>query len=142
MKLWFDKDARKRGFKPGDKVLVFLLIPGRPLHARYFGPYGIESNLSDVNYVVTTPGRRKEKRVCHFDMLKEYFDRCDQTSIKSVSTLDNVETLETCTENTISVESSEKDFIQSVRLKNFEIVDNLDAKLRHLVSNQRKSQQL
>ena len=55
MKSWYDKDARNRVFKPGDKVLVFLPIPGHPLQARYFGPY----ELSDVNYVVKTPGRRK-----------------------------------------------------------------------------------
>ena len=138
MKRWYDKDARNRVFKPGDKVLVFLPIPGHPLQARYFGPYEIESKLSDVNYVVKTPGRRKEKRVCHINMLKEYFDRCDQTSVKSVSTLANVETLENCTENEISVESSEKDFNQSVRLKNSEILTNLDTKLGHLDSHQRE----
>ena len=71
-------------------------------------------------------------------MLKEYFDRCDQTSVKSVSTLANVETLENCTENEISVDSSEKDFSQSVRLKNSEILANLDTKLGHLNSHQRE----
>jgi hypothetical protein len=88
MKLCYDKDARNRVFKPGDKVLVFLSIPCHPLQVRYF-----DSKLSDVNYVGSTPGRRKEKRVCH-NMLNDYFDRCDQTSVKSVSTLANVETLE------------------------------------------------
>jgi hypothetical protein len=139
MKLWYDKDARNRVFKPGDKVLVFLPIPGHPLQARYFASYEIESKLSDVNYVVKTPGRRKEKRTCHINTLKEYFDRCDQTSVKSFSTLANVETLETCTENEISVESSQKDFNQSVRLKNSEILDNLDTILGHLDSNLRKT---
>jgi hypothetical protein len=56
MKRWYDKDVRNRGFKPGDKVLVFLPIPGHPLQARYFE---IESKLSDVNYIVKTPGRCK-----------------------------------------------------------------------------------
>jgi hypothetical protein len=77
---------------------LLLLIPGHPLQARY-GPYEIESKLSDVNYVVKTPGRHKEKRVCHINTLKEYFDRCNQTSVKSVSTLASVESLENCTEN-------------------------------------------
>jgi hypothetical protein len=71
MKHWYDKDARNRVFEPGDNVLVFLLIPGHPLQAIYFGPYEIESKLSDVNYVVKTPGRHKEKRVCHINMLKD-----------------------------------------------------------------------
>jgi hypothetical protein len=67
MKRWYDKDARNRVFKPGDKVLVFLPIAGHPLQARYFGPYEIESKVSDVNYVVKISGRRKEKRVCHIN---------------------------------------------------------------------------
>jgi hypothetical protein len=61
MKRWYDKDARNKVFKPGDKVLVFLRIPGHLLQARYFGPYEIESKLSDVNYVVKTPGQHEEK---------------------------------------------------------------------------------
>ena len=30
-KVWYDKKAQKRTFKPGDKVLVILPIPGHPL---------------------------------------------------------------------------------------------------------------
>lgn len=37
------------------KKNVFLPIPGNPLQARYYGPYEIESKISDVNYVVSTP---------------------------------------------------------------------------------------
>ena len=64
MKTWYDKDARNRVFKPGDKVPVFLPIPGHPLQARYFGPYEIESKISDVNYLFKIPGRRREKKKC------------------------------------------------------------------------------
>ena len=39
MKHWYDKDVKNRVFKPGDKVLVFLPLPGHPLQARYYGPY-------------------------------------------------------------------------------------------------------
>jgi hypothetical protein len=46
-----------------------------------------------MNYVVKTPERHKEKRVCRISMLEEYFDRYYQTSVKPVSTLGNVETL-------------------------------------------------
>jgi hypothetical protein len=61
IKRWYDKDARNRVSKSSDKVLTFLPIPGHRLQARYFGPYEIESKPGDVNYVVKTPGRRKEK---------------------------------------------------------------------------------
>ena len=61
--------------EPGDKVLVLLPIPGRPLQARYYGPYTVDKKLSDVNYTVNTPGRRKQKQLCHINMLKKYIDR-------------------------------------------------------------------
>ena len=138
MKTWYDKDARNRVFKPGDKVLVFLPIPGHPLQASYFGPYEIESKISDVNYVVKTPGRRKEKRVCHVNMLKEYFDRSDRNFIKPVSTFANVNCVENCVEPECDVENNEKDFIQSVRLTNSEILTNPEVKLGHLTAHQKE----
>ena len=57
------------------KSLLLLPIPGRPLQARYFGPYTIDKKTSDLNYIINTPGRRKNKQMCHVNMLKEYFDR-------------------------------------------------------------------
>ena len=138
MKTWYDKDARNRVFKPGDRVLVFLPIPGHPLQARYFGPYEIESKISDVNYVVKTPGRRKEKRVCHVNMLKEYFDRSDRNFVKPVSTFANVNCVENCVEPKCDVENNEKDFIQSVRLTNSEILTNPEVKLGHLTAHQKE----
>ena len=78
MKQWYDKDARNRVFNPGDKVLALFPVPGHPLQARYHGPYDIESKISDVNYIVKTPGRRKERQLCHINMLKEYKERSDK----------------------------------------------------------------
>jgi hypothetical protein len=63
MKRWYDKDTRNRVFKPGDKVRLFLPIPGHPLQTRYHGLNEIESKLSDVSYVVKTPERRKNEFV-------------------------------------------------------------------------------
>ena len=34
MKVWYDKRSRERSFKPGDKVLALLPLPGHPLQAR------------------------------------------------------------------------------------------------------------
>ena len=39
MKNKYDQNSVSRMFKPGDKVLALLPVPGRPLQARYFGPY-------------------------------------------------------------------------------------------------------
>ena len=61
MKLHYNENAQDRNFEPGDKVLTLLPIPGRPLQARYYGPCTVDKKLSDVNYIVNTPGRRKRK---------------------------------------------------------------------------------
>ena len=65
MKQRYDKNTKERSFKPGDNVLALLSIPGRPLRARYFGPYTVEKRASDLNYIKTTRDRRKQKRLCH-----------------------------------------------------------------------------
>ena len=62
MKARYDNHVIDRKFKPGDKVLALLPIPGRPLQARYFGPYTIDKKTSDLNYIVNTPGRRKKSK--------------------------------------------------------------------------------
>ena len=73
MKVWYDKKAQKRTFKPGDKVLVILPIPGHPLRARYCGLYVIEKKVNEVDYVVHMPERCKQRRLCHINMLKKYY---------------------------------------------------------------------
>ena len=75
MKQIYDKNTKIRSFQPGDQVLVFLPITEHSLQAKYFGPYVIDRKINDLNYVVNTPGRRKENRVCHINMIKEYFNR-------------------------------------------------------------------
>jgi hypothetical protein len=62
MKDRYDQKTEDRSFEPGDKVLALLPIPGSPLQARYFGPYTIDKKVSDLNYVINTPGRRKQKQ--------------------------------------------------------------------------------
>ena len=53
MKQNFDKNTKERSFKSGDKVLALLPIPGRPLQARYFGPYTVEKiGANKSNYVI------------------------------------------------------------------------------------------
>ena len=74
-KQWYDRKACDRSFEEGDKVLVLLPIPGHPLEAKYHGPYTIAQRLGLVDYVVSTPDRRKTKHVCHVNLLKPYHER-------------------------------------------------------------------
>lgn len=55
-------------FKPGDKVLIISHIPGSSPSAKFSGPYLIEKQISDTNFVVQTPDRRRKNRVsCEHD---------------------------------------------------------------------------
>ena len=81
MKQNFDKTTK-------DKVLALLPIPGRPLQARYFGPYTVEKKASDLNYIITTPDRRKHV-ICYINMLKEYVDR-DSSDVAPVNVISSV----------------------------------------------------
>ena len=74
-KAWYDRRARLCTFQPDDKVLVLLPMPGKPLRAKYHGPYSVEQQLGPVDYVISTPDRRKTKPVCHVNLLKPYHDR-------------------------------------------------------------------
>ena len=89
MKIRYEETAKDRNFEPGDKVLALLPIPGRPLQAKYYGPYTVDKKLSAVNYIVNTPGRRKQKQLCHINMLKKYID-WDSSVISSVNIVNSV----------------------------------------------------
>uniref|UniRef100_A0A669CS17 ribonuclease H n=1 Tax=Oreochromis niloticus TaxID=8128 RepID=A0A669CS17_ORENI len=73
MKRKFDKKAVQRKFEVGDKVLTLLPVPGSSLQAKFSGPYTVQAKLSDTDYVIDTPERRKKCRVCHINMMKPYF---------------------------------------------------------------------
>ena len=89
MKQNFDKNTKERSFKSRHKVLALLPIPGRPLQARYFGPYTVEKKASGLNCITTTPDRRKQKQLCHINMLKEYVDQ-DSSNIAPVNVSSSV----------------------------------------------------
>ena len=133
MKLHFDENAQNRNFDPGDKVIALLPIPGRPLQARYYGPYTVEKKLSDVNYIVNTPGRRKQKQLCHINMLKKYIDRDSDNDSSVISSVSIV--------NSVPHEQNQTDFEEmnsvnceplSSKLQNSDILHDLDQKLSHL----------
>uniref|UniRef100_A0A7N8YKI4 Gypsy retrotransposon integrase-like protein 1 n=2 Tax=Mastacembelus armatus TaxID=205130 RepID=A0A7N8YKI4_9TELE len=75
MKRHHDQTAIHRQFTVGDQVLVLLPQTGSSLNARFTGPYTIDNKLSDTDYLIHTPDRRRKKRVCHVNMLKRYFSR-------------------------------------------------------------------
>ena len=121
-----------RTFKPGDKVLVLLPVPERPLQARYFGPYIVEKKMSDFNYVLQKPDRRTQNQLCHINMLKPYYTRKGE-NVKPVQTIVTDPAESDCNfDETFDVHSG------TAKLNNSEILRNIDSKLAHLTQSQQQ----
>ena len=140
MKVWYDRKAKSRCFEPGDRVLVLFPVVGNPLQAKYSGPYKVVKKISDTNYLVKTPGRRKETQVCHINMLKAYHEKLKPELV----TLNNRLGLESPTHRKDCVgqvaekeEDTESEVRlgndqQPIKLQNSQILNDLGTKLSHL----------
>ena len=80
-KQWYDRRAKKVVFQTGDKVLLLLPLIGKPLQARFCGPYEVLQRLGEVDYMVGTHDRRKSKRVVHVNLMKKFIERTDDTEV-------------------------------------------------------------
>ena len=125
MKAMYDFKSKSRQFHKGDSVLVFLPVPGDPLHAKFMGPYTIEKKVNETNYVINTPDRRKKQWVCHINMLKQYFGRYVKPTLVTQK---------------VSLWEEEKEVTQDLSWpgSNSEVLGNLNQKLKHLDPVQRK----
>ena len=135
MKGLFDRKAKERSFEPGAKVLVLLPIHEDPLQARYSGPYVVDQKLSDVNYVILTPDRRKKRRLCHINMLKEYVDSSESVEEKPVASVgisSHVDDVD------VSAESEGVLGVPEVKLNNSEALSRFSETLAHLPGNERE----
>ncbi|KAK4307306.1 hypothetical protein Pmani_020910 [Petrolisthes manimaculis] len=130
MKDNFDKRTVDREFKPGDLVLAFLPIPKKPLQSKFHGPYVIKQKVSNVNYVIKTPDRRKSERLIHVNLIKLYVIR---DSNQDVSVLNFEET------TNISVDEQDDILVATdMKLQNSDILANPQVKLQHLTPDQRE----
>ena len=146
MKVWYDRKAKSRCFEPGDRVLVLFPVVGNPLQAKYSGPYKVVKKISDTNYLVKTPDRRKETQVCHINMLKAYHEKPKpelvtlnnrlglESPTHSKDCVGQVAEKEEDTESEIRLENDQ----QPIKLQNSQILNDLGTKLSHLPSVQRK----
>ena len=146
MKVWYDRKAKSRCFEPGDRVLVLFPVVGNPLQAKYSGPYKVVKKISDTNYLVKTPDRRKETQVCHINMLKAYHEKPKpelvilnnrlglESPTHSKDCVGQVAEKEEDTESEVRLENDQ----QPIKLQNSHILNDLGTKLSHLPSVQRK----
>ncbi|KAG1926323.1 thy-1 membrane glycoprotein [Pimephales promelas] len=75
MKCWFDRKSEIRIFSAGDQVLALLPLPDSPFCAKFLGPYTVLRKVSDQNYIISTPERRKPTQLCHVNLLKPFYSR-------------------------------------------------------------------
>ena len=146
MKVWYDRKAKSRCFEPGIRILVLFPVVGNPLQAKYSGPYKVVKKISDTNYLVKTPDRRKETQVCHINMLKAYHEKPKPELV----TLNNRLGLESpthskdCVGQTAEKEEDTQSEVrlgndqQPIKLQNSQILNDLGTKLSHLPLVQRK----
>ena len=146
MKVWYDRKAKSRCFEPGDRVLVLFPVVGNPLQAKYSGPYKVVKKISDTNYLVKTPDRRKETQVCHINMLKAYHEKPKpelvtlnnrlglESPTHSKDCVGQVAEKEEDTESEVRLGNDQ----QPIKLQNSQIVNDLGTKLSHLPLVQRK----
>ncbi|XP_061190377.1 uncharacterized protein LOC133198276 [Saccostrea echinata] len=134
METWYDKRTKTRTFKPGNKVLVLLPIPGQPLRAKYFGPFEVEQKVNDLNYIIKTPGRRKSKQLCHINMIKQYHNRTDIDHPKVESVAASSAEVTTPDQDPFAHEYDQS----TPKLKNSDIFSDLQSKLGHLHENEKE----
>ena len=81
--------------------------------------------------------RRKQKQLCHINMLKKYIDR-DSSVMSSLNLVNTVPPEQN------QMDSEDMNFVKSdlslSKLKNSDILKNLDQKLSHLSSDKRLEQ--
>ncbi|KAL2076972.1 hypothetical protein ACEWY4_027431 [Coilia grayii] len=157
MKQRYDKKAVSRTFKPNDKVMVLIPVMGSALQARFCGPYLVQKRVTDLNYVISTPDRRKRTRLCHINRLKPYYERvsCDkrQSPCSPAVVIDGdasgakAELSTTVGAEVVSLvtaaHSDSDGRVPAVeviegRMRNSEVLNNVDSFLSHLPQPQRK----
>ena len=141
MKNRYDRRAVKRQFQPGEQVLVLLPTPGSALNARFSGPYVVVRQVSDTNYIIDTPERRRKTRLCHVNMLKSYHAREASQGKQQCTVVTAVPSVATSLACALSM--VEDDLIvpsggqQCGRLSNSEFMVSLESNLGYLPERQR-----
>ena len=102
--------------------------------------------ISDRNYLVKTPGRRKETQVCHINMLKAYHEKPkpELVILNNKLGLENPTHSESCVGQVAEKEEDTESEVrlrndqQPIKLQNSQILNDLGTKLFHLPLVQRK----
>ena len=142
MKVYYDRKARARTFCKGDKVLVLLPIVSDPLSAKFHGPYTVSKKIDDLNYVVETPDRRKSTQLCHVNMIKPYFEAKATLSVLAANNKTQTDEINSQADvinlnDNVDTDVNVPNAVLFGKLKNSEVLCNLDEKFSHLQANEK-----
>lgn len=132
MKRNYDRKAEARVFSPGDQVVALLPIPGSPFGAKYSGPYSVVRQVSETNYVVATPDRRRATQLCHINLLKPYYASSQSLSCKGESSVLIVASTSVASLELEDEVQGPDDSMLHARLNNSETLAKLEGVLDHL----------
>ncbi len=71
-KCYYDRGTQERTLKVGEQVLVLLPTVRNKLKLEWVGPYRVTRQVTPVDYELEMPGRRKERKVYHINLLKRW----------------------------------------------------------------------
>lgn len=139
MKKWYDRKAKKRVFKEGDKVLVLFPLSGSSLQAKFNGPFVVMKKVNELNYIISTPDRRKKRQLCHVNMLKEYHEKTSDQNLSQRKESEVVVPPVMTVNHVVEKEKDESDIddsFHSFKFDNSETLAKLDVKLQHLAQEE------
>ena len=71
-KNYYDKKSKPRDLKVGDEVRILEPARRSKLPLEWNGLHKVMRRVAEVDYKVQTPGRRREKKVYHVNLLKKW----------------------------------------------------------------------
>lgn len=69
----FDTKSEKCVFGPGDKVLPLLPVVSFPFQPWFSGPYSVIQQVSDQDYTILTPDRKRKSKLCYINFLMSLY---------------------------------------------------------------------
>lgn len=56
-------------------------VVGSPLEVCFSRPYTIKGKVGNLDYIVSTPERRRKNRLCHVNMIKPFYPSDNQEGL-------------------------------------------------------------
>ena len=140
MKKHFDRRAVERVFSPGDQVLALLPVPGSLFCAKFVGPYSVMRQVTERDYLLATPGRKRSTQLCRINLLKRYHIQSVSPGLSGEQVKSAAVAAVDCgpvSPHLVAVDEDmigPDDAVLRPRLKNSETLGNLDSLLNHLPS--------